>query len=79
MLKSFFEEFNDKDEVVLYILTAPYHHDGRSFEQIISDFVKTNITKTVNLTRVKLLRNDLPNDQIPMLYKSVDCFVLPSR
>jgi glycosyltransferase involved in cell wall biosynthesis len=79
LLKSFFEEFDENENVKLYILTSPYHHDGRSFPEIIQDFINFIFKKNISMNNVILLKNDLPNDKMPMLYKSVDCFVLPSR
>lgn len=81
LLEAYFSEFTSEDNVILYLVTSPFHHDSeKSFDEIIRDFVKEKFgNRTVASTPKIVLMSNIPAVNMPKLYKSIDCFVLPSR
>lgn len=77
LLKAYWEEFNHSDAVTLYILTKKYHSDI-TIERAIADYKKElNVSKST--AKIILLPENIPQSQMPSLYKSANAFVLPSR
>lgn len=80
LLKSYLLEFSGVDEVVLYLLTNPYHSD-RDFGNKIVEFVENSgISKPVNgWASIYVIDSHIPQIDFPRIYKAADAFVLPSR
>lgn len=87
LLKAYLTEFSDKDDVVLYLLTNPYHSD-RDFTTQIQRLVDGDL-KDSNLGNlaesfhayppIQIIDTHIPETDLPGLYKSADAFVLPTR
>ena len=74
LITSYFESFNDSDEVLLVIKTDPIKHGG---EKEIINFIydkKKYFNKKLNIF---LISEYLKSNDIWSLHKSMDCFVLP--
>jgi glycosyltransferase involved in cell wall biosynthesis len=79
LLEAFFKEFQQDESVELHIVTAPFHPDTKkSFQQSIREFSDLHFPNVTNLPKV-MLRTDVSTPDMPRLYKSVDCLVIPSR
>lgn len=81
LLEAYFSEFTSNDDVILYILTSEFHHDtSKSIHEIIEEFAKDKFGKDAlpKLAKFQLLKG-LSSSDMPRLYKSVDCLVIPSR
>lgn len=87
LLRAYFQEFSEADDVVLVIKTQPFH-SGDDFEKKLRE----EISRAQNQgpqgpqgqagrrpARLKLLARDLKLKELPGLYKAADAFVLPSR
>ena len=74
LLKSYFEEFTDKDDVCLIIKTFPNIHNNIEYTlgALKNKFKDSS-------PEVEIINRDLPQDEIYSLYKSVDCYVQVSR
>lgn len=74
------QEFSAEDNVVLYILTKPYHSD-RAFHDKLKDFVKKSDLQEPSKGWAAVYLSDahVPQRKLPRLYKAASAFVLPSR
>ncbi|XP_059069806.1 uncharacterized protein LOC131065126 isoform X2 [Cryptomeria japonica] len=80
LLKAYLQEFSADDNVVLYILTKPYHSD-RAFDDKLKDFVKSSGLQEPSRGWAAVYLSDahVPQRELPRLYKAASAFVLPSR
>ncbi|OMP06887.1 Glycosyl transferase, family 1 [Corchorus olitorius] len=80
LLKAYLEEFSRDDEVVLYLLTNPYH-STRDFDNKIIQFVQDSNMENPNngWAPVYVIDTHIAHIDLPRLYKAADAFVLPSR
>eukprot|EP01018_Ginkgo_biloba_P012276 Gb_00702 [translate_table: standard] len=80
LLKAYLQEFSAEDNVVLYILTNPYHTD-RNFDGKLTYFVKNSGLQEPlqGWPAVHLSDAHIPQYDLPRLYKAAAAFVLPSR
>jgi len=80
LLKAYLQEFSAEDNVILYLLTNPYHTD-RNFDDKLTDFVKNSGIQepSQGWAAVHLSDAHIPQYDLPRLYKSASAFVLPSR
>lgn len=87
LLKAYLREFSDEDNVVLYLLTNPYHSD-RDFtaqiQQLVAGDSKDSDLGNLedNVRRypaIEIIDTHIPETDLPGLYKSADAFVLPTR
>jgi glycosyltransferase involved in cell wall biosynthesis len=83
LLRAYFAAFAASDDVVLVILTSAYHASSQSaadFMAIIEAFAQTEFDKPLReLPLVYVVPPQLPQHQLPALYKAATAFVLPSR
>lgn len=83
LLRAYFESFSNKDDVCLYIRTYLLgHYDGDTsliIQKKIDEIITRNGYNKNTLPKYVLLSEQLPFEDMIRLYKSVDCFVLPSR
>jgi glycosyltransferase involved in cell wall biosynthesis len=70
LIKAYTREFSDDDKVCLVCKTA----DPHGLMQAAAPYIQQR-----GAPKVYLLHRELDLDQIPCLYSSADCFVLPSR
>ena len=90
------DEADDDDdsgeEAVLYLLTNPYHDDGKDFDDRIQEYAKQVFAEADKgarrgslgarrrrLPAVRVIPRDRPQRLLPALYASFDCLVQPSR
>lgn len=84
LLRAFLEEFDArKDHVCLYLKTSHFHSD-EEFQTTITDFARRELGITPEQWRsttpgVHVLSRPIPTADMPSLYRSVDCVVIPSR
>lgn len=81
LIRAFVEEFSMSEDVSLTIKT--HSSFGYSTEKIV-DMVSTYLTESVgcDLNRIPLVifqDTNIPDAQMPNLYRAADCFVLPTR
>eukprot|EP00742_Colponemidia_sp_Colp-10_P010392 GILJ01011408.1.p1 GENE.GILJ01011408.1~~GILJ01011408.1.p1 ORF type:complete len:455 (-),score=58.76 GILJ01011408.1:238-1602(-) len=80
LLDAFFAAFDNNSRTCLYILSHAYHSDNDLLQQIFTYIEETNPTRSLNsLPCVQLIDRFLSDEELAMLYKAVDVFVLPSR
>uniref|UniRef100_A0A6U4RKD1 Glycosyl transferase family 1 domain-containing protein n=1 Tax=Hemiselmis andersenii TaxID=464988 RepID=A0A6U4RKD1_HEMAN len=81
LLRAYFSEFSEKDDVLLTIRTYAYHSESNFREQIDAFGRKEfpDKAESGSLPAIHLLTKDMDVDQMPRLYKANDAFVLPSR
>ena len=81
LLKSFYKAFTSKQNVLLIILTQPYHVDElmilKDFEEFVMGYQL--VRRKGAEPKVWISFDKLTNDELRSLYKAADCFVLPSR
>ena len=80
LLRAYFQEFSEADDVVLVIKTQPFH-SGDDFEKKLWEEISRaqDLAGKKRPARLKLLARDLQLKELPRLYKAADAFVLPSR
>uniref|UniRef100_A0A7N0T5Z8 Glycosyl transferase family 1 domain-containing protein n=1 Tax=Kalanchoe fedtschenkoi TaxID=63787 RepID=A0A7N0T5Z8_KALFE len=80
LLSAYLKEFSGDDDVVLYLLTNPYHSD-RNFGNKIVDFVRNSgLEKPVGgWAPIYVMEAHIAQAEFPRLYRSANAFVLPSR
>jgi len=82
LLRAYFDEFrqNDRDKVSLYILTRLDDKAKDKYEKFLEEYQAfAGINDTSLLPSVKILDTLVPFTKLPSVYKSADCFVLPSH
>ncbi|CAK4704041.1 hypothetical protein LEN26_020798 [Aphanomyces euteiches] len=79
LLRAYFAEFTKDDPVLLVLLTNAYHSSS-DFNNLVARFALDVLGRSLDeLPRVHILPPDLPQNDLPGLYKSASTFVLPSR
>lgn len=73
LLNAYIQEFNENDNVTLLIIT-PYDGVNDQAEKYIKE-----MTMCKGSPHVARCGRELPEHEMPMLYKACNCFVLPSR
>lgn len=83
LLKAYFEAFTKDDDVALVLLTSAYHvksETASDFMSIIENFTLEAVGKPLSeLPRLHVLPPQIPQAELPSLYKTATAFVLPSR
>ncbi|GLD91964.1 hypothetical protein PINS_up000497 [Pythium insidiosum] len=83
LLKAYFQAFKKEDDVVLAILTSGYHSSAdtaKAFTDKVQTFVSQELGQSLDeLPFVHMVSPNLPQHQLPALYKAATAFVLPSR
>ena len=79
LFRAFLEEFTAEDPVVLCILTH-LHHRMADFDSMLMGYAATLPSlQNKTLPMVHFLQAEMPEDDMPCLYKAMDVFVLPSK
>ncbi|CAM8893002.1 unnamed protein product [Rhodiola kirilowii] len=80
LLSAYLKEFSADDNVVLYLLTNPYHSD-RNFGNKIVDYVKNSkLEKPLSgWAPIYVIDAHIAQSEFPRVYKAGNAFVLPSR
>lgn len=82
LLAAYIQQFSAADNTALVLLTNPFHTASDvSLRQSVKDFVDNELEKRglPDPPAIFVLDSHIPDTQLPVLYRSVDCFVLPSR
>lgn len=83
LLKAYFEEFSNDDDVCLYLRThLPGrfdHDDSAEIERRIADIARQTGKSAETLPSVRVISKQISATKLPGLYKACDAFVLPSR
>ncbi|MHA2281512.1 MAG: LAGLIDADG family homing endonuclease [Promethearchaeota archaeon] len=81
LLKAYFEEFDASDNVSLLIASRYQSGIARSHRNKIRDDINDIMKQFPNKDMPHVVRYSqmIPEAQMPQLYRSADCFVLPSR
>lgn len=86
LLRAYFEEFSESDPVSLtlqtYLFNEPKHvaRDPAKIMARIEAFAKTlGLPEGKRLPRVHVMADERPVADMPSLFRSADCFVLPTR
>jgi glycosyltransferase involved in cell wall biosynthesis len=83
LLKAYFQAFQPEENVILVILTNAYHVEQQTaadFRRLVQEFATKEFNKLLKaLPKVYILPPNLPQDEMPSLYKAATAFVLPSR
>jgi len=81
LLKAYFSEFTSKDNVLLILKTYITPNDGPKEKERIHSIL--NAMKTIlrlnDYPPIQLIHEVMSDEQITKLYKTADCYVLPSR
>jgi len=79
LLKAYFKEFSDKDDVSLVIVTK--RHDGKGIDTIKAeiDFIRNAIRPDGGAPHVSLNMAEMTEQEMASFYAACDTFVLPSR
>ncbi|KAF0693901.1 Aste57867_15175 [Aphanomyces stellatus] len=79
LLKAYFAAFTNADPVVLVLLTNAYHSTS-DFNNLVARYALDSLGRSLDaLPRIHILPSDLPQTDLPSLYKAATAFVLPSR
>ena len=79
LLRAYFEEFRNGDNVELILKTRPFHSSD-DFDGLISTFANEHdLPAAGERAAVRILSSELPSSELPSLYAAADAFVLPSR
>lgn len=80
LLRSYLKEFSGDDDVVLYLLTNPYHSDRDFGNKIVEYVEKFDLEEPKDgWARVYVIDEHIAQVDMPRLYKAANAFVLPSR
>lgn len=83
LLKAYVEAFNKSDDVVLVLLTNAYHVESETasdFMDVIENFTMEVVGKPLSeLPRLHVLPPQIPQTDLPSLFRAATAFVLPSR
>ncbi|GEM_PF-3364967 len=83
LLSAYLKEFSTQDDVCLYLRTylvnQPEGDPTAVIEGLINEHAKTLGLSGKQLPRIKILAQQIPQAELPRLYKAVDCLVAPSR
>jgi len=80
LLQAYFEEFTKKEKVSLYVASRLDNEAKTKYDQFVEDYVKKKgLSSSSTLPKVILLNAMFPETKLPSLYKSVQCFILPSH
>jgi glycosyltransferase involved in cell wall biosynthesis len=80
LLKAYFTEFKADDPVAL-ALKVYYQYPVERSQTMVRGYIE-NVKSQMGLTSIPpviLLNDILPEDLVPSFYRSLDCYVLPSR
>ncbi|CAJ1423176.1 unnamed protein product [Effrenium voratum] len=78
LLKAYFEEFSQEDDVILVLKTQSFH-SGDDFHQKVLKEIHSAQAGRQPAARYQLLSEDLALKDLPRLYRAADAFVLPTR
>lgn len=80
LLRSYLQEFSADDNVVLYLLTNPYHSDKDFSNKIVQYVHKSELEKPgAGWATIYVIDEHIAQVDLPRLYKAADAFILPSR
>jgi glycosyltransferase involved in cell wall biosynthesis/tetratricopeptide (TPR) repeat protein len=83
LLTSYFREFSASDDVCLYLRTYLVNQPDGDPTAVIEQHIREHVAKLnlggKALPRIKILAQQIPQADLPRLYKAVDCLVAPSR
>jgi len=79
LLRAFFTEFNDDDDVILTVVTSAYH----STSDFMGEIKKTLITESLSVSEKMLSKliviSSVPQRSMPLLYSLANILVIPSH
>ncbi|ETV78216.1 hypothetical protein, variant 2 [Aphanomyces astaci] len=81
LLKAYLAAFSRADDDVVLVLLTNAYHSSSDFASLVERFAldTTEGRSMDELPRIHILPPNLPQDQLPALYKAATAFVLPSR
>lgn len=83
LLAAYLREFTAEDDVCLYVRTylfgKPNGDPGAAIEQRIREYAATLNLGNKSLPRIHVIAHQVPQAELPRLYKAADCLVAPSR
>ena len=80
LLEAYVTEFKSADPVSLTLVTNRFHDDSDLVEQV-EEFVTRIVSAKGGggIPTIFIVDEHVPDAKMPQLYRSMDCFVLPSR
>eukprot|EP00038_Savillea_parva_P025458 m.47762 g.47762 ORF g.47762 m.47762 type:complete len:478 (-) comp6926_c0_seq1:286-1719(-) len=80
LLEAFVNEFSAADAVSLTLITNSFHTEDNLVEKVES-FVEACAAQqgSTSIPHITVIDRHVPESNMPTLYRSMDCFVLPSR
>ena len=82
LLRAFLTTFTARDNVLLLLATKPFHSSDDFVEQM-EEWARQDLLQAgrrpKHLPSVYVLGQHVPQRSYPRLFKSADCFVLPTR
>lgn len=79
LLRAYLTTFTRQDDVELLIRAYPYTIQNPPIPERIEQFMKEIGVDPEHAPRIRYLDEFIPDEEMPGLYTSADCFVLPSR
>eukprot|EP00727_Mastigamoeba_balamuthi_P009812 m51a1_g5453 hypothetical protein (426) ;mRNA; r:215789-217624 len=79
LVRAFTEEFRRNESVALLVLTHEFHHEGTPIEEKIREITQSVKPSAEERPEVRVLQWYIPDRELPQLYASVDCLVVPSK
>jgi len=79
LLKTYFQEFSADDDVALYIRANMDETNKGQYDNFVKEFLTETSKDAKELPPVVFLKEQVPYTKLPMLYKAVDCLVLPTH
>jgi|GEM_PF-5806466 len=81
LLRAWFKAFNEHDNACLIIRSSVLAVNKSDSRRIISEYIQTAKNEFPNkkTAPVKIIEEKIPAEDLPRLYRSCNCFVLPTR
>jgi len=79
LLRAYLEEFINVKNVSLYMRSSMSSRDEEEYNNFVENFIAQRGMKMDDLPQIVLLKKSIPFEDLPSLYKAVDCFILATH
>lgn len=79
LLKAFFSEFNENENVILTIVTSAYHSTSDFLGEIKKSIALESLEVSDNMFKKLLIMSQVPQTEMPILYNLANVLVIPSH
>ncbi len=79
LLKAWADAFSAADDVRLLLLTHPEEGTNTNIQALMEEYLNSIGRSLRDVAPISIIRDQIPQSQMPHLYATADAFVLPSR